>query len=159
MVVINHWLQPNFGCNQLSLFSCRMLSLSQKQVQNLRMLMFVNSMIIGFRSPNFSQRCMLVYWDRINWHFGVWEKKYYKIEFQPFGTESSQFLAERNDLAASLAVIAKWQAGTQYRLKIQLCHLTKFVFRGEHQGWKAKMSYKQIHWHWTVIWTSSQKVT
>ena len=87
-----------------------MLSLSQKQVQNLRMLMFVNHMIIGFRSPNFSQRCMLVSWDRINRHFGLWRRniiKYYKS--QPFGTESSQFLAERNALAASLAVIAKCQ--------------------------------------------------
>ena len=49
------------------------------------------SSIVGFRSPNFAQRNTLVYWNRINRHFEVWEKKYREMEFRPLGNESSPF--------------------------------------------------------------------
>ena len=49
------------------------------------------SLIVGFRSPNFAQRNTLVYWNRKNLHFEVWEKKYRKMESWPLGNESSPF--------------------------------------------------------------------
>ena len=47
--------------------------------------------IVGFWSPSFAQRKTLVYWSRINWHFGFWEKKYGEMEIWPLGNESSPF--------------------------------------------------------------------
>ena len=51
--------------------------------------------IVGFWSQNFAQIWTLVYWNKIKWHFGievwVWEKKYWEIELQPLGNESSPF--------------------------------------------------------------------
>ena len=71
-------------------FPCGMLylRLAQKQVQIWGRRF---SSILGFRSPNFAQRNTLVYWNRINRHFGFWEKKYREMEFWPLGNESSPF--------------------------------------------------------------------
>ena len=49
------------------------------------------SSIVGFRSVNFAQSYTLVYWNRINRHFGFWEKKYREQEFWPLENESSPF--------------------------------------------------------------------
>ena len=64
------------------------LHLAQKQVQIWE---HCFSLVLGFRSPNFAQRMILVYWNRINWHFAVWGKKYREIKFWPLGNESSPF--------------------------------------------------------------------
>ena len=73
-----------------SQFPCGMLflRLAQKQVQIWGRRF---SSIVGFRSPNFAQRNTLVYWNRINQHFEVWEKKYWEMEFLPLLNESSPF--------------------------------------------------------------------
>ena len=88
-----------------SLFPCGILflHLAQKQVQiwGCRF-----SLIVGFRSPNFAPRNTLVYWNRINWHFGSWEKKFREMEFGPLGNENVPFCrtewfrhsAERNGM-------------------------------------------------------------
>ena len=49
------------------------------------------SSIVGFRSLNFAQSYTLVYWNRINQHFGFSEKKYREMEFRPLENESSPF--------------------------------------------------------------------
>ena len=64
------------------------LHLAQKQVQNWGCRF---SLIVGFRSPNFAQSYTLVYWNKINQHFGFWEKKFLEMEFQPLENESSPF--------------------------------------------------------------------
>ena len=73
-----------------SQFPCGILflRLAQKQVQIWGRRF---SSIVGFRSPNFAQRNTLVYWNRKNRHFEVWEKKYWEMEFLPLGNESSPF--------------------------------------------------------------------
>ena len=73
-----------------SQFPCGILflHLAQKQVQIWGRRI---SSIVGFRSPNFAQRNILVYWNRINRHFGFWKKKYRELEFWPLGNESSPF--------------------------------------------------------------------
>ena len=64
------------------------LRLAQKQVQIWGRRF---SSILGFRTPNFAQRNTFVYWNRINRHFGLWERKYREMEFWPLGYESSPF--------------------------------------------------------------------
>ena len=73
-----------------SQFPCRFLflCLAQKQVQIWGRCF---SSILGFRSPNFAQRNTLVYWNRINQHFGLWDRKYREMEFWLLGNKRSPF--------------------------------------------------------------------
>ena len=90
MINIYEHLNVHLNVERKSQSPCGILflHLAQKQV---RIWGHCILSIVGFRSPNFEQRNILVYWNRINQHCGFWEKKYWELEFQPLGNESSSF--------------------------------------------------------------------
>ena len=96
-----------------SQFPCGILflHLAQKQVQIWGRRI---SSIVGFRSPNFAQRNILVYWNRINRHFGFWKKKYRELEFWPLGNENhctilqSGMVSYTCEVAECLAYWSRW---------------------------------------------------
>ena len=72
------------------------------------------SSIVVFRSPNFAQRKALVYWDRKNGHFGIWEKKYREMEYGPLGNATSPFCrTERFHVHLKIAIfhLSVWLIG------------------------------------------------
>ena len=69
-------------------FPCGMLFLRLAQKQA-RIWVRCISSILGFRSRNFAQRNTLVYRNRINRHFGFWEKKWKFNYFFYLGNQSS----------------------------------------------------------------------
>ena len=112
-----------------SQFPCGILflHLAQKQVQIWGRRI---SSIVGFRSPNFAQRNILVYWNRINRHFEVWEKKYREMEFRPLGNESSPFCR------------TEW---FHIHVKTAFFHLRAWLIIGQ-SGWKLRQRSRFDSW-------------
>ena len=77
------WQSMKHLVERKSQFLCGFLFLLLAQIQVLIWGRRFSS-IVGFQSPNFAQS----YWNRINRHFGFWEKKYHEMEFRPLGNDS-----------------------------------------------------------------------
>ena len=116
-------IYETFGRKKIAVpYGILFLCLAQKQVQIWGRRF---SSILGFGSPNFAQRNALGDWNRINRHFGFWEKKYREMEFRPLGNESSPFCrTEWFDLHVKMIF-----SGRKVSLgsKLQILHIFDFL--------------------------------